>query len=163
MAGNGYPVSAAAGDVNAVRTLDARASSARRDVALPFPHRQAEPVSNAAVLYLHGIFQGLGEERLHVVFYDRYDRYVHDRTLVIGCAGSMCLKGRLLLQEAFARQAHGIVLAHNHLSGVCRPSAADIESTRRLSALCSQVDITLIDHLIFTRDRGFSMRLGGYL
>lgn len=120
-------------------------------------------IGERAMQYLHRIFVGLHEERLHVVFYDAWSRYLHDRTIAVGSTEEISLRARWLLQEAFSLKAHGIVLAHNHLSGVCRPSKSDIESTLRLAALCREVDITLMDHLIFTRHRGFSMRLGGYL
>ena len=120
-------------------------------------------IGDRAMRYLHRIFLGLHEERLHVVFYDAWNRYLHDRTIAVGSTDEISLRARWLLQEAFSLKAHGIVLAHNHLSGVCRPSESDVDSTLRLAALCREVDITLIDHLIFTRHRGFSMRLGGYL
>ena len=126
------------------------------------PDRSAT-ICDSAMRYLHRIFLGLHEERLHVVFYDAWNRYLHDRTVAVGSIDEIALRARFLLQEAFALKAHGIVLAHNHLSGVCRPSGSDIHSTRRFAALCREVDIVLIDHLIFTRQKGFSMRLGGYL
>ncbi len=121
------------------------------------------PAAGGAVRYLHGIFAGLSEERLHAVFLGADMRYLHDRTVVTGGLGEVTVRARWLLQEAFASGAHGIVLAHNHLSGICRPSEADIETTRRLVTLFRDVEIELVDHFIFTTERGFSMRAGGYL
>ena len=40
------------------------------------------------------------------------------------------------------------VLAHNHPSGVCEPSQADIRITENLRAALALVDIRVLDHVI---------------
>ncbi len=55
---------------------------------------------------------------------------------------------RRLLGLALAGDARGLILAHNHPSGVSRPSAADLKLTSELARLLRAVDIVLIDHLI---------------
>jgi DNA repair protein RadC len=70
---------------------------------------------------------------------------------------------RGLLGEALRLDAVGIILAHNHPSGQCRPSERDISATRRLCDVAKALDIALIDHLIFTEDAVYSMRAGGLL
>ncbi len=41
-----------------------------------------------------------------------------------------------------------MVLAHNHPSGVCEPSQADIQITERLKQALALVDIRVLDHAI---------------
>ena len=47
--------------------------------------------------------------------------------------------------------ASGVIIAHNHPSGVCRPSDADIKATTQLRTFLKQMDLRLVDHLLITR------------
>jgi hypothetical protein len=49
------------------------------------------------------------------------------------------------------RVATAIALAHNHPSGVCDPSSADITVTRELRAASKTLDIGIVDHVILGR------------
>jgi DNA repair protein RadC len=68
---------------------------------------------------------------------------------------------RPLVERALELGAAGFLLAHNHPSGRCRPSADDVSGTLRLAEVAEALELSLIDHLIVTRTRVFSMRLGG--
>jgi DNA repair protein RadC len=76
---------------------------------------------------------------------------------------ALAFRMRALLGEALRRDASGMILAHGHPSGHCRPSSRDIAVTRRLADVALALDISLIDHLIFTPDAVYSMRAGGLL
>ncbi len=41
-----------------------------------------------------------------------------------------------------------MILAHNHPSGVCEPSQADIRITENLQQALALVDIRVLDHVI---------------
>jgi DNA repair protein RadC len=73
------------------------------------------------------------------------------------------LRMRLLLGEALRLDAAGIILAHSHPSGICRPSPSDITATHQLAMVARALDVSLVDHLIFTNDAVYSMRAGGLL
>lgn len=123
-----------------------------------------EPVADPQFLqYLHSRFAVATEELLHVVYCDAQSRYLHDETLTIGSESQLVLKARALVYRALTIGAGGLILAHNHLSGQCRPSQQDIDATRRLGELGAALDLQLIDHLIFTRERFFSMAAAGLL
>jgi DNA repair protein RadC len=70
---------------------------------------------------------------------------------------------RDVFAEALRLGASGMILAHNHPSGECRPSDNDIAATRRLAEVALALDVALIDHLIFTHEAVYSMRAGGLL
>ena len=53
--------------------------------------------------------------------------------------------------ESLARQANGVILAHNHPSGSPDPSTADIALTKTLQSALSLVDVRVLDHFIVTR------------
>ena len=102
-------------------------------------------------------------ERFHAVFLDAERRYIGDAAIAQGGVSALTLRMRDLFGSALATGANGIIVAHNHPSGHCRPSQNDIAATRRLVAIGAALDVELIDHLIFTRDSVYSMRAGGDL
>lgn len=106
------------------------------------------------------IAQPFNVERFHVLFVDRNGIYLGDAPMGAGGAGGLSLRMRDLFQRALSHNASGILVAHNHPSGQCRPSREDIVSTRRLETVATALDIELHDHLIFTKDAVYSMRAG---
>jgi DNA repair protein RadC len=117
------------------------------------------------VRYLRGALIKGGEqrERGHVLFTDSARRYLGDTALGAGGPASLVLAPREILRAGFALGARGMILAHNHPSGECRPSRADCEATDRLRWLGEMVDLALLDHLIITPFAVYSMRAGGLL
>jgi DNA repair protein RadC len=106
---------------------------------------------------------GGGHERAHVIFVDGYRSFLGDAGIGMGSLGALSLRMREVFGEALRLGARGMILAHNHPSGDCRPSSCDITATRRLAEVARALDIELIDHLIFTSDAVYSMRAGGLL
>ena len=102
-------------------------------------------------------------ERGHAIFLDAHSAWLGDAPCGIGTMTTLAIRMRALLGEALRHDAAGIILAHSHPSGHCRPSGCDIATTRRLAGGARALDITLIDHLIFTTDAVYSMRAGGLL
>ncbi|KPP89484.1 JAB domain-containing protein [Erythrobacter sp. HL-111] len=103
------------------------------------------------------------EERFHAIFLDRSNAYLGDAGFGRGCGQALVLRMRCVFSRALELGTAGIVVAHNHPSGDCRPSATDIAATRRLGAVGAALDIELLDHLVITRRSVFSMRAGGLL
>lgn len=102
-------------------------------------------------------------ERFHAVFLDSERAFLGDSPLGVGGAGTLSVRMREIFRLALAFDAHGILLAHNHPSGECRPSQCDIKATQRLNKVAKALDVTLLDHLIFTQGTTYSMRAGGQL
>jgi DNA repair protein RadC len=102
-------------------------------------------------------------ERGHAIFIDAQRVFLGDAAFGMGSMTTLHLRMRGLLAEALRLDAAGIILAHNHPSGQCRPSGCDIAATRRLQDVGQALDIILIDHLIFTNEAVYSMRAGGLL
>ena len=55
---------------------------------------------------------------------------------------------RIVLQTALVSHASGIILSHNHPSGSLRPTAEDIDLTRRVMHALESIEVLLVDHLI---------------
>lgn len=106
---------------------------------------------------------GDARERGHVVYIDRARRLVGESAMGPGSIASLVLNPRDILAAGFRLGACGMILAHNHPSGDCRPSRADLEATERLAWLGQMVDLRVLDHLIVTPSATYSMRAGGVL
>ena len=104
-----------------------------------------------------------GCERFHVIFLDHARAYLGAAPLGEGGTGSLSVRMREVFGKALSLDAKGIIIAHNHPSGECRPSQGDIDATSRLNTIAKAVDIELLDHLIITHDAVYSMRAGGRL
>jgi DNA repair protein RadC len=79
-----------------------------------------------------------------------------------GIAGTV-VDSRLIFAVALKCNATGIIIAHNHPSGNLKPSDADITLTRSIKKCADFLDITLIDHIIVTKNGFFSFSNEGKL
>ena len=134
-----------------------RARPSRKDVR--------ETQLAAMIEYLRGVvLSGHNRtERFHAIFADSRRSYLGDAALGEGDVNALTVRMRDLFSRALALEASAIIVAHNHPSGDCRPSRHDIEATKRLVTIGEALDITLLDHLIFTHHSVYSMRAGGDL
>ncbi len=124
----------------------------------------AAPFANPEFLkFLRTHFEGANEERLHVTYFDSAGYYLTDETLVAGLPHSAVTSARNLFGKALAADARGFILAHNHPSGICRPSVDDIRSTDRVRRLAAALGMALLDHLIVTKAEIYSMQSGRLL
>jgi DNA repair protein RadC len=55
---------------------------------------------------------------------------------------------REAFRPALARQAHAVILVHNHPSGDPHPSSADLQVTRQMKQAGELLQIALLDHVI---------------
>lgn len=63
---------------------------------------------------------------------------------------------KLIFSLALKCNAVNLILAHNHPSGNIKPSQEDLRLTNRLVEAGKILDISVLDHLIITRDRFYS-------
>jgi DNA repair protein RadC len=64
---------------------------------------------------------------------------------------------RLIAKYAVESLAVGIIIAHNHPSGVLKPSQPDLDITKKTKNALSFFDIKVLDHLILTSNEYYSM------
>lgn len=127
------------------------------------PRDRLDPLASTLLDHLRREVGRARRERLHVLYGDAEGRCVFDEMLAAGDASGIRTRARPLFARALSLGARGLVLAHNHPGGDCRPSEEDVAATTRLDALAAALDLTLYDHLIFAADRVFSMRKGSLL
>lgn len=70
-----------------------------------------------------------------------------------GTLNESLLHPREAFRPALARQAHAVILVHNHPSGNPQPSDADLRVTRRMKEAGELLQIALLDHVILGAPR----------
>jgi DNA repair protein RadC len=85
------------------------------------------------------------------------------RVISIGLIDRSPVHPREVFADALSDRASGVIVAHNHPSGVLEPSLSDIEITAQLKAAGEIVGIELLDHIIFNRTGYFSFLEAGRL
>jgi DNA repair protein RadC len=98
-----------------------------------------------------------------VVFLDAQNRVIASEELFRGTLAQTSVHPREVVKTALARNAAAVILAHNHPSGVCEPSAADRALTRALRDALALVDVRVLDHFVVTAGRTLSFAEHGLL
>jgi DNA repair protein RadC len=81
---------------------------------------------------------------------------IKKRVVFIGTLNQSLVHPREVFAYAITDRAKGIFLIHNHPSGNCKPSAEDLEVTKRLVEAGEIIGIEVIDHLILGKTEYFS-------
>ena len=106
---------------------------------------------------------GLPYELVGFAYLDPERRLLGVRYSPPGSRTAAAVSVRLVVADALAFDAVGVVMAHNHPGGDPAPSVADKAVTRRLARALSAVDVRMLDHIILTADRSTSFRALGLL
>lgn len=99
-------------------------------------------------------------ERLYVIFLSRRGLYLGGELVAVGSRRGLMVSIRAIVHRALDTNAAAILLAHNHPSGDCRPSAQDIEQTRQLVTILDAIELFLVDHLIVCNQGIYSLEKG---
>lgn len=92
--------------------------------------------------------QFLQKEHVRGLYLNTRYHVIHDEIISIGSLDANILHPREVLRPAIEYGAYGFILAHNHPSGDCNPSIADIKVTQKLQKLGEELQIPLFDHLV---------------
>jgi DNA repair protein RadC len=98
--------------------------------------------------YLRIKLGGQRHESFVVLFVDVKNRLIVDKELFRGTLTHTSVYPREVVKAALACNAAGVILAHNHPSGLPDPSEADVQLTRALSQALALVDIRVLDHFV---------------
>ncbi len=97
------------------------------------------------------------------LYVDGSRRLLKKKTLAIGSLNQNFLEFRELIKPAFNLPAAGIILVHNHPSGDTHPSDQDLVVTKEISQALAMVGVELVDHMIVTTNKYFSMKESGLI
>ncbi|MBP2831281.1 JAB domain-containing protein [Aquimarina sp. U1-2] len=103
------------------------------------------------------------QEFFNVIYLNRRNSiigyYRHSKGGLVGTIADP----RLIFAIALKSLATGIIIAHNHPSGNLKPSASDINLTKRIKRIGELHDVLLLDHIIISRQGYFSFSDEGML
>ncbi len=83
---------------------------------------------------------------------DGANRLIAKRIVTIGTLTASLVHPREVFADAITDRAASIIVAHNHPSGNLQPSQADVDVTDRLREAGELLGVTLLDHVIVTKD-----------
>ena len=96
----------------------------------------------------------LPQENLVVFYLNVRNQSVQRETISVGTVSQSLIHPREVFRTAILHAASGVILAHNHPSGVAEASEADRQATRLVAKAGKEIGIPLLDHIICT-ERGF--------
>lgn len=102
-------------------------------------------------------------EQFGIVLLDTKHRVIRIRVVSVGGLDATVVQPRDVFREATTVGASAVVLFHNHPSGDPTPSADDFALTRRMVDAGDIMGIDVIDHLILSEQRYYSMVEAGRL
>ncbi len=106
--------------------------------------------------YLQSRIGNLPTETFRVLFLDTKNQLIADEAMWRGTINHCPAYTRDVVRRALELHASGVILSHNHPSGDCAPSQADLEVTVAMKAACKALSIRLLDHIIVGRGKHYS-------
>lgn len=94
-------------------------------------------------------FYGARNEMVYILCLDGKGKFLGVRKVSEGSIHASDINSRRIAEEAMGLRASKFYLAHNHISNLAFPSAADWQSTDVIRASLVGVGLELVDHLIF--------------
>jgi len=102
-------------------------------------------------------------EEVKILLLNKSNKALGVYDLSKGGMSSSIIDVKIVLCIALKTLASGIIIAHNHPSGNLNPSKTDIDITKKLKSACNLMDITVLDHLIISRNNYYSFADDGLL
>ena len=88
---------------------------------------------------------------------------IGNRIVTVGLLNANQIHPREVFVDAISNRAASVILAHNHPSGVLKPSPDDIAATRQLVKAGKILGIEVLDHIIITKKGYLSLKQKGFM
>ncbi len=92
------------------------------------------------------------QEYLVALFLNARYELLKKKTISIGTVDALSISPRDIIIPALQVNSTFIILAHNHPSGICKPSREDIRVNENIRGALELVGLKLLDHLVVSRD-----------
>ena len=131
-------------------------------IHLPDTAERLQIRSPADVANLLMLEMGLLErEQLRVIGLDTKNHVVNVETVYSGSLNTTVVRIAEVLRMAIINNCAGIILVHNHPSGDPTPSPEDVQVTELIKDAGEKLNIAVLDHMIFGRNRYVSLKERG--
>lgn len=135
----------------------------RRYLAEEIKHSDAMRNPADTRRYLRAKLSGYTHEVFGVMFLDSQNQVLAFDEIFHGTIDSCSVHPREIVKRALAHHASAVILAHNHPSGHCEPSAADRALTKRLQEALALIDVRTLDHIVVGQAESVSFAERGWL
>ena len=102
-------------------------------------------------------------EQFHVLFLDTRNRLIRQECHQVGTINHAPAYPREICIRALQLAATALIAIHNHPSGLCEPSKADIDMTLKIRDAAKTIGVTLHDHIIVAAPDALSFKARGLL
>ncbi|GER58131.1 DNA repair protein [Patiriisocius marinus] len=103
------------------------------------------------------------QEEFKILLLNRSNTVLGVYSLSKGGVASTVVDPKLVFAVALKCNASSIIISHNHPSGNLKPSESDRKLTKRLKKAGEYLDITILDHIIVTKENFYSFADNGIL
>lgn len=112
----------------------------------------------SAYALLKPLMEHSEKETLYTILCDVKKRVISIEQISVGTLTSVLAHPREIFRAAITKNAHSIVVAHNHPSGESAPSKQDIELTKVILEASHILGIPLQDHIIIGHGNYYSFK-----
>lgn len=102
------------------------------------------------------VFSGRQYEAFFVFSMDIQSRVNNIELVHEGTINEVPIYPRIIVESAIRNYANSIIIAHNHPGGICSPSEADIEATKKIKNALGAISINVRDHIIIAGEKYYS-------
>ena len=95
------------------------------------------------------------QEQFLIMYLSQSNRILGVYTLSKGGITGTVADVRLIFATALKTAACSIIISHNHPSGNLKPSAADLDVTKRIAEVGKLMDIKVKDHILVSPERKY--------
>lgn len=110
-----------------------------------------------ALAQLHDI-RNHKKEHFVALYLNARNELVHREDISVGTVNASIVHPRDVFAPALEQNATAVIVAHNHPSGNHEPSPEDYDVTARLKDAGKLLGITLVEHVILTKDAHATVR-----
>jgi DNA repair protein RadC len=124
------------------------------------PKKQKIKISSSTDAYdaLEQHFTDLPHEEFWILILNRTNAIIKKTRISHGGFSGTVADPKIIFKKALENNASGLILAHNHPSGNITPSQSDIQLTNKLLVVGNNLDLPILDHLIFGDQEYYSFK-----
>jgi len=106
--------------------------------------------------YFSSIIEGSNYELFYILLLNRANKIIRDIQISEGGIAGTVADPKKIFKLALDHNASSIILCHNHPSGNVKPSADDINLTKKIKGAGEMLDISVLDHIIIGDEKYYS-------
>ncbi len=130
----------------------------RRKASQDIPDKMTISSSHDAYKIFLPHLSDLRTEEFWAIFLNQKNHVIYTSQISKGGITNASVDVRVLFKIALEHFATSVIVAHNHPTGVLKPSEADLKMTKIIQNAAEILDILLIDHIIIGENSFFSFK-----